>query len=121
MAKPMIIAFTSHCTKLQNRYLTKLTHLSLFCSFSYFVLECQGPDIPRTYLIDIKDATNHTIKMTLNENNVVADLMSQMSAPKSEEFLIPVPNSDRQLRAKFYYPPELRKDEFIKFPLILHV
>jgi len=90
-------------------------------NFSYFVLECQGPDIPRTYLIDIKDTTNHTIKMTLNENNIVADLMSQMSAPKSEEFLIPVPNSDRQLRAKFYYPPELRKDEFIKFPLILHV
>ena len=68
-----------------------------------------------------KDTTNHTIKMTLNENSVVADLMAQMSAPKSEEFLIPVPNSDRQLRAKFYYPPELRKDEFIKFPLILHV
>ena len=97
------------------------TFVPFFSSFSYFVLECQGPDIPRTYLIDIKDTTNHTIKMTLNENNVVADLMGQMSAPKSEEFLIPVPNSDRQLRAKFYYPPELRKDEFIKFPLILHV
>ena len=104
-----------------EEFLILITYLFLFSSFSYFVLECQGPDIPRTYLIDIKDTTNHTIKMTLNENNVVADLMGQMSAPKSEEFLIPVPNSDRKLRAKFYYPPELRKDEFIKFPLILHV
>ena len=104
-----------------EEFLILITYLFLFSSFSYFVLECQGPDIPRTYLIDIKDTTNHTIKMTLNENSVVADLMGQMSAPKSEEFLIPVPNSDRKLRAKFYYPPELRKDEFIKFPLILHV
>ena len=90
-------------------------------SFSYFVLECQGPDIPRSYLIDIKDATNHSVILALNENNALNDTMANMSAPLTEEFFIPVPNEDRKLRAKFYYPPELRKHEFIKFPLVLHV
>ena len=93
----------------------------LLCSFSYFVLECQGPDIPRSYLIDITDSSNHSIIMALDENPELQDLMGQMSPPSKEELLIPVPNSDRLLRAKFYYPPELRKEEFIKFPLVVHV
>ena len=95
--------------------------LFFYCSFSYFVLECQGPEIPRSYLIDIKDARNHSVIFSLNENNALNDTMANMSAPRTEEFFIPVPNEDRKLRAKFYFPPELRKDEFIKFPLVLHV
>lgn len=49
------------------------------------------------------------------------DLMGTMSPPQTEEVLIPVPDSDRNLRAKFYYPPELRTNELIEFPLVLHV
>ena len=53
-------------------------NFDIFYSFSYFVLECQGPDIPKTYLIDIKDLTNHTIKIVLNKNSELVDLMAQM-------------------------------------------
>ena len=69
----------------------------------------------------MKDPNNFTVKTVLDENSELRDLIDQMSPPYSESFFIPVPNSNRKLRAKMYYPPELRKSEFIKFPLILHV
>ena len=58
--------------------------------------------------------------MVLNDNNELRDILGMMSQPKVEELLIPVPGN-RQIRAKLYYPPELRTEEFIEFPVVLHV
>ena len=84
------------------------------------VLECQGPSLPQSYLLDIRNPANYTIVQNLNDNSVLAQVLDQMSLPTTELVFIPV-SDNRQLRAKFYFPPELRKEEFIEFPLILHV
>ncbi len=65
--------------------------------------------------------------MVLNANDGLRDLAAKMAFPKIEKVLIKVPKTEddnseeRTLRAKFYLPPELRKDEFIEFPIVLHV
>ena len=94
---------------------------NFFFSFSYFVLECQGPDLPRSFLIQRNSENNFSVKMVVNEYPELQDLVNSMSMPQMKKLEIPVPNSDRVLQARLFYPPELRVDEFIKFPLVLHV
>ena len=68
---------------------------------------------------------NYSLALTLNPNAPLKNLMDTMSPPAIEIVTIPVdPHSaenKRELRLKFYYPPEMRKAEFIRFPLVLHV
>ena len=68
---------------------------------------------------------NQTVAMVLNLNDESRDLRDKMAFPTVENLLITVPKSEdveeRTLRAKLYLPPDLRKDEFIEFPLVLHV
>lgn len=71
-------------------------------------------------MVDINSPDNASISMVLDEKVELKELLNEMSLPTQEVVYIPVGN-DRQLRAKFYYPPQLRKDEFIEFPLVLHV
>ena len=99
-----------------------------FYRFSRFVLECLGPDLPRTYLIEKLYPTQagqlgrkYGVKMILNDYPKFQYKIGQMSLPRIEDVQIPVPGTKRNLQARFYYPPELRKDEFIQFPLVLHV
>lgn len=64
---------------------------------------------------------HYNLALVLNQNDQLQNLMGTMSPPAIEMVTVPLPDSDRQLRVKFYFPPELRKAEFIRFPLVLHV
>ena len=86
------------------------------------MLECQGPTLPQSLLVEMKTSDNYTLALVLDQNDQLRNLMKTMSPPAIETVTIPVPDSEsRKLRIKFYYPPELRKSEFIRFPLVLHV
>ena len=94
------------------------------------MLECQGPTLPQSFLVEMKEGSendaedNYSLALTLNPNAPLKNLMDTMSPPAIEIVTIPVdPHSEtkRELRLKFYYPPEMRKAEFIRFPLVLHV
>ena len=92
------------------------------------MLECQGPTLPQSFLVEMRAGagtagSNYSLALVLNSNDQLQNLMKTMSSPATETVRIPVPDSpdDRHLRVKFYYPPELRKSEFIPFPLVLHV
>ena len=71
-------------------------------------------------MVDMQESPDSPVLRLLNANKRLENIMAQMSPPQEEVVMIPVADN-RQLRAKFYYPPELRKEEFIEFPLILHV
>ena len=98
-----------------------------YYSYSYFVLECQGPDLPKNYLIQKSLHVKgwFSVKMVLHDYPELRYEVSRMSVSQIEEVQIPVPGQKpgqkRILRARFYYPPELRREEFIEFPLVLHV
>ena len=120
-----------------------------FFSFEYFVLKCLGPDIPSSYLLklsksDINNAnpSNKKDQDTLNEanatngnsrgklelvqvldlNNNSVQLLNGLAWPSMEICEnITMSTSGQKVRAKLYFPPELRKNEITKYPMVVHV
>eukprot|EP00095_Tigriopus_kingsejongensis_P005245 maker-scaffold353_size198981-snap-gene-0.31 protein:Tk05245 transcript:maker-scaffold353_size198981-snap-gene-0.31-mRNA-1 annotation:"dipeptidyl aminopeptidase-like protein 6" len=97
----------------------------------YFVLNCLGPDVPGVYLVPILSqgedivafSSNQSGFRLLDNNTALRDLMYSMKYPVIEKFDI-VPHDDpRQvvLKAKMYIPRGIKKDEGLKYPLVLHV
>ena len=120
-------------------------HDILIFSFAYFVLQCLGPDVPSSYLVStIKSERPTDQKSDKNTNgNKDGDAMEMKTALKLVHVLdlnndtkanvnaLAWPNIEidenvtlldgRKVRTKLYLPPELRKHEITKFPMVVHV
>ena len=120
-AKEIPTCITCDLAPQQPNYSCTFSNAIFSPKFRHFVLECQGPDIPRNYMVKRSSPIHYDVILLFDQYKELEDLMDTMSPPRIEEVLIPVPDSDRKLRAKFYYPPELRTYELIEFPLVLHV
>ena len=120
-------------------------HLGYFFSLAYFVLQCLGPDVPSSYLVSTvtpqrptdpktdKDADNNkggdakeiktALKLVhvLDLNNDTKQNVNALAWPNIEiDENVTLPNG-RKVRTKLYLPPELRKNEITKYPMVVHV
>ncbi len=52
----------------------------LFFSFQYYVLECLGPDVPATYLMEVDfDNVNGTLIMVMDNNTEAVEFSASMA------------------------------------------
>ena len=70
-----------------------------------------------------EEASNGTFKVVkvLDENADSRDFVNGLACPIIETIENITTKSGRTLRAKMYLPPELRKTEIFKFPMVVHV
>ena len=130
-------------------YYHKYIHAyNLYSSFEYFVLKCLGPDVPSSYLFKLTKSENNSIPAnqkdqdSLNEanksseetngqlelihvldsNNDSVQMLNGLAWPRVEICEnITMSTSGQKVRGKLYFPPELRKNEITKFPMVVHV
>lgn len=83
----------------------------------YYVLDCLGPEVPSSVLVDV---STNTILSILNLNSELRSLFSTMAAPQIKTFQVEM-ESGHHAQVRLYLPPGLREYEEMTFPLILHV
>ena len=90
---------------------------------SYYVLECLGPEVPATYLMWANAISlNYSLITILDNNTEAVEFAATMAWPKIEKLEVPLPGKEgRMAQARLFLPPELRKDETIEYPLVVHV
>jgi hypothetical protein len=65
---------------------------------------------------------NGTLISVLDNNTEAVEFASTMAWPRIEKLMVPLPGKEgRMARARLYLPPELRKEENIEYPLVVHV
>ena len=69
------------------------------------------------------EAANGTFKVVkvLDDNNATRGFINGLACPIIETIENITTKSGRTVRAKMYLPPELRKSEIFKFPMVVHV
>ena len=112
------------------------------------MLKCLGPDIPSSYLLKLTKSeinaipTNEKDQDSLNEvdkssertnvqlelihvldsNNDSVQMLNGLAWPRVEICEnITMSTKGQKVRGKLYLPPELRKNEITKFPMVVHV
>ena len=92
-------------------------HLSK--DFSFYVLDCQGPSMPQTFVYSLPQ--NQLVKV-LDTNDELQEIISGLAMPQvrflqfniSEDIKTPA-------RVKLLIPPGQREEEEFTFPLVLKV
>lgn len=106
----------------------------------YFVLECNGPAIPK---IELKRTEDNFKLLTLQTNDRLADSLSNKLLPIIQKLKVPIEgqmtsefipfllfcsqiitivfNDCTDLSVMLYMPPDFRKDEIVKYPLLIQV
>jgi hypothetical protein len=65
---------------------------------------------------------NGTLISVLDNNTEAVEFAATMAWPRIEKLMVPLPGKEgRMARARLYLPPELRKEENIEYPLVVHV
>ena len=103
------------------------------CSYSHYVLDCLGPDLPGTFLVqtgpiiaedkdDNSSSIYRSVIKVLDNNDALNSSVQSTALPRIQKIDIPVgSNSNKRIvKGKLYFPPNLRKSEFEKYPLVLH-
>ena len=111
------------------------------------MLKCLGPDIPSSYLLKLTKSENNAIPTNekdqdsskvdepseeakvqlelihvLDSNNDSVQMLNGLAWPRVEICEnITMSTSGQKVRGKLYFPPELRKNEITKFPMVVHV
>ena len=112
------------------------------------MLKCVGPDIPSSYLLRITKSENNAnpsnemsqdtsneakgkdaesnialeLVHVLDDNNNSVELLNGLAWPKVEICEnITMSTNGHKVRGKLYFPPELRKNEITKYPMVVHV
>ncbi|XP_054168266.1 dipeptidyl peptidase 4-like isoform X2 [Oppia nitens] len=117
------VMITSTNTKTSSQCLTcnlgdKCLHNSAIFSQNakYYILECNGPDIPN---IELRKSDDNSLIKTLQTNDRLKNLLSNKILPKIEKMVIPIHNNN--LSVMLYIPPELNKHQIVKYPLLIQV
>ena len=93
------------------------TRVHLSTDFSYYVLECLGPDSPSVYLVD----SSLTKKIfIINQGSMLAEEVKELAMPQVKTFSVEI-RDGFHAQVRLYLPPAAKEDEEVSFPLILHI
>ncbi|KAG7166627.1 Dipeptidyl aminopeptidase-like protein 6-like [Homarus americanus] len=111
-------------------------HLS--SDFAFFILECLGPDVPRTYLFSTwsnqgdhkveesgkrrSSATSMVPRMiyTLDDYSELRERVEEMAMPQVKAFPVKLEGDDTYLyHVQLFLPPGLREDEITTYPMVV--
>jgi inactive dipeptidyl peptidase 10 len=98
-----------------NNCLYNRVHMS--SEFSYFVLECLGPDTPSIYLVDSSLAKKIFI---INDGAEMAEMVKELAMPQMKTFSVEI-RDGFHAQVRLYLPPSAKEDEEVSFPCILHI
>lgn len=98
-----------------NNCLYNRVHMS--SDFSYYVLECLGPESPSIYLVDSKIAKKIFI---INHGAELAENVKELSMPQVKTFSVEIKDGFHA-QVRLFLPPAAKEDEEVSFPLILHI
>lgn len=98
-----------------NNCLYNRVHLSP--DFSYYVLECLGPDTPSIYLVDSLLAKKIFI---INLGFELAENLKELAMPQVKTFSVEI-REGYHAQVRLFMPPAAKEDEEVSFPLILHI
>lgn len=98
-----------------NNCLYNRVHLSP--DFSYYVLECLGPDTPSIYLVDSLLAKKIYI---INQGTELAENLKELAMPQVKTFSVEI-REGYHAQVRLFMPPAAKEDEEVSFPLILHI
>jgi inactive dipeptidyl peptidase 10 len=85
--------------------------------FSFYVLECLGPDTPSVYLVDSSLAKKIFIIHTGAE---LAENVLELALPQVKTFSVEI-RDGFHAQVRLLLPPMAKEDEEVSFPLILHI
>lgn len=85
--------------------------------FSYYVLECLGPDSPSIYLVDSSLAKKIFI---INDGLELAQNVIELAMPQVRTFSVEI-RDGFHAQVRLLLPPMAKEDEEVSFPLILHI
>lgn len=98
-----------------NNCLYNRVHMSK--QFSYYVLECLGPDPPSIYLVDSSISKKIFI---INDGAELAQNFLELAMPQVRTFSVEI-RDGYHAQVRLFLPPMAKEDEEISFPLILHI
>lgn len=98
-----------------NNCLYNRVHMS--SQYSYFVLECLGPDTPIVYLVDSSVAKKIFI---INDGEELAEALSEIALPQIKTFSVEIKNGFHA-QVRLFVPPVVNEEEDEIYPLILHI
>jgi dipeptidyl aminopeptidase/acylaminoacyl peptidase len=98
-----------------NNCLYNRVHMST--DFSYYVLECLGPETPSIYLVDSALAKKIYI---LNDGAELAQNVLDISLPQVKTFSVEI-RDGYHAQVRLLLPAMAKEDEEVSFPLILHI
>lgn len=98
-----------------NNCLYNRVHMSP--DFSYYVLECLGPDTPSIYLVDSTLAKKIFI---INLGAELAESVKELAMPQVKTFSVEIKDGFHA-QVRLFLPPAAKEDEEVSFPLILHI
>ena len=98
-----------------NNCLYNRVHMSP--DFSYYVLECLGPDSPSIYLVSSSLAKKIFI---INHGAELAEYVKELALPQVKTFSVEIKDGFHA-QVRLFLPPAAKEDEEVSFPLILHI
>jgi inactive dipeptidyl peptidase 10 len=98
-----------------NNCLYNRVHMSTH--YSYYVLECLGPDTPSIYLVDSSEAKKIFI---INDGSALAENVMELAMPQVKTFSVEI-RDGFQAQVRLLLPPNAKEDDEESYPLILHI
>lgn len=98
-----------------NNCLFNRAHMST--DFSFYVLECLGPDTPSVYLVDSSLAKKILI---IDQGGELAATVKELAMPQVKTFSVEI-KGGFFTQVRLFLPPSAKEDEEVSFPLILHI
>ncbi|XP_050712996.1 inactive dipeptidyl peptidase 10-like isoform X2 [Eriocheir sinensis] len=129
------------CLEADNKTDTCLYNRAHFSTdFSYYVLECQGPDVPRAYLfstawsnqsgekVEASGIKGHTamtkpprLIYTLDNYSELRERVEEMALPQTQAFRVELEGDDTYTyHVQLLLPPGFRDDEITTYPMVVH-
>ncbi|XP_069948629.1 inactive dipeptidyl peptidase 10-like isoform X3 [Cherax quadricarinatus] len=85
--------------------------------FAFFVLECLGPDVPRTYLFS---TWSSQMIYTLDDYSELRERVEEMAMPQVQTFRVKLESVDAYTyQVQLFLPPGLREDEITTYPMVV--
>ena len=92
--------------------------------FSHFVLDCQGPSVPQSFVYSVPSSKNGISKLVkvLDTNSDLQERLSELAMPKVKYLEFNISEDVKTpARVKLLLPPGFRPEEEFTFPLVLKV
>ncbi|XP_076313109.1 prolyl endopeptidase FAP-like isoform X1 [Tachypleus tridentatus] len=83
----------------------------------YYILECLGPGVPR---IELRQVEENKLLLVLDNNEGLRELYHQRVFPKVQTFRVRLTASFSAI-VRLFLPPQLRKEEITKYPMLVYV